>query len=677
LESKTNKFYEDKRERKTIFSKISEELMYKLTKDKYHKSSSYQYITNDLYINRVVHKADADNNAKIHNFAQRNTEFLNKKKLRLNEKIQKISNEANAEIYGIPNKKVFEKSQLRNAEEFYENQKSFLQQKQQYLTVQRDEALKKSLIAEHGHIPEINENSRSIATAQKSKCVSAVAEEKAEEEVFLRLHNDRNTMKRKQLISADFAAENKNNNIDNTNNNTNSNKDEKKNNKAKSLKKNSLLKRFGKALKLKGLKQSKSEWQGYCTKLHADARKCQERNDQRVQKAYGKAQPSMQCKKTKLMNVKKFVENFENAISKIKIATTDKNNKLCNNNNNNKNKIQLDETSDLNKNNNSKLDFAEFCTLLNILGFTKNDYETIQTNSETILIESEKAKTAEADAEVAAAATEESHSKNQHGFFNAEKNNKDLLVQVLNEKFLDSNKMRNLIKKQIQKEARLIKDSWGILLSHSSSVKNQNQKSSEFREEGEKETAEQKDTLLFLCVVQGLLKGDSHKISAEEENEMQQIRINRLYCEMNKAENKLFKANNEFEAYKKNIHTQNSQSQQKRLEMKGNLKNASLTLTEKIDSTKENKQETDDKGINRFRRARSKDSCDIFAFRKLNNSKIIVFNLFCLFVFICMFEYWFLYLFLRVLFACSLIVFFYMSLAYEYSTVHRNLIILI
>lgn len=583
LEEKTKKFYEDKRETKTIFSKISEDLMYKLTKDKYHKSSSYQYMTDDMYINRVVQKGDNENNSnKFNNFVDRNNEFFNKKKLRLNEKIQKLSNEANSESYPIPNKKVFDKAELRNAQEFYETQKNFVLQKQQNLEVQRDEALKKSKIEEHGHIPEINQHSR-IMVENKKKNLN----EKSEE-VFSRLHNQKNA-RNKQQIFEEKHNHNYNNskdlNVKSLDNNDNSRIDnylkENKVHKAKSAQRRSLPGTYTKMPKLKGVKRNKAEMQGYSSKLHNDARKWLERNDERVKKQYEKPVEDLQTKKNKVMNIKRFVQAYEIAANKILQAK--KNFNQINNNEYLTNKINnyINNTEEIIKNKNNfseeetnKFDFADYCDLLYILGFANHNYETLKTHFEFF-----------AEEELDLENLNPNKKNNLVDFNNKEKINS----KNLKEKLLNENKKQNLVKKQMHKEAKLLKDSWEILLS--------NRKGSQAL--SELELIEPKEALLFLCVVQGFLKGDLAKVSDEEANEMPIIKINSLYAEMTKAENKLVKEKYDFESAKKNLH-HNAKSVQKNLQMKGFLKNVLA------DKDLENSDEY--KEANKFRRVRSKDS---------------------------------------------------------------------
>jgi len=534
--------------------------MFELTKDKNHKSSSYQYFINDIYINRVVQKGDPENSNKFQNFVERNNEFFNKKKLRLNQKIQIISAAANSEVYSIPNKKVFDKAELRNPQEFYENQKSFVVKKQQNLDVQRNEALKKSRIAEHGHIPEINQNSR-ILVGNKKK----TAGEKAEE-VFVRLHNQRNRRHKQQIF--DELDSNDFNNI-NIGSDIGSKGKDNINKKAKSQQRQSMLNSSWKMPKLKGVKKPEQELQGYSSKLHDDAKKWLERNDERVKKVYGKATPDMKSVKTKLLNVKRFLENYENALQKISAAPK----KIYQKNTNIKN---IDNKENKYEQETNKLDFADYCDLLFILGFTKDAYEALKIHFHTEFEEVEK---------------ENSIQNNNNK--NKSNNNNDKAkkyLKTLNGKMLNADKKQKLLKKQMQKEAKLLRDSWEILLSNNANKQNEIFKL---------EAVEPKEVLMFLYIVQGFLKGDIDKLSDEEENEMQQIKINSLYSEFNKAEKNLIKEKNEFEATKRNLH-QYGKSLQMDLKMKGDLLNISLDKDEK---NSEEGQEA-----NRFRRVKSKDN---------------------------------------------------------------------
>ncbi len=366
------------------------------------------------------------------------TNFSIKKKLRLNEKIQKISEESNNSVYAIPNKKTFDKQKLRNPEKFWEDQKNFVLQKQQYIDNQRGEIIKKTELESKNHIPEINKNSRNIAENRNY-------EKENKNEVFDRLHNVKNNKNKQELFS---EVDKKEKDFKDKKFDINSNKNKielNKTNKNNTQIKNSEMKNFltEPAMNTKNKnKRQKEEIENYCNKLNDEAKKWLLRNEERVRKIYNKEDQDVQCKNTKILNLKKFINSFNKAIKKLLIKNF---NDIEREEIENHINLKYDFISE-NKNvyddynlNNSKLNFSEYCALIKNLGFIKYDYETIKYNLEN---------------------NEDSLLRENEDY----SNKKDL--KSLNEKLINPNKKSILIKKQIKKESKLVLDSWKILSSN-------------------------------------------------------------------------------------------------------------------------------------------------------------------------------------------------------------------
>jgi len=464
-------------------------------------------MTNDIYINRVVEKSDQSNNKfKFHDFVERNNEYFINKKLRLEQRIQKIAEASSSNISGLPNKKVFERSELRNANEFYENQKNYILQKQQFLEEQRKEQVKRNEFEAHNHIPEIDKNSRKIA---KNKQESL----NKNEEVFSRLHNQKINKNKKQIFNDLDEKDNKQLSSEKVYMKLNS----------ESPKEESIIKNRSFSLKLKGVKQNSKDLEVYCNKLHNDAKNKIIRNEKRAEKIYGKKEKEFQSKSSKILNIKIFIANFGKALKDIIQQ------KIFNKSENIKNDTLI-EQNDLNV----KLTFADYCSLIEKLSFINYDYQTIQ----IFLNNNDERDTKE-------------------NFITK----KNIFSQRM--KLLEENKKELLMQKQIKKEAKLIQDSWSILLSNLS-----------FECEIEDiETVEAKEILIFLCVIQGFLKGDSAKNTKIEEDELELIKLNKFLHEINKKESRIFK-----EKLKESImsfkNTDNySKSQGKNLPKNYNLEN--------------------------------------------------------------------------------------------------------
>ncbi len=644
---KNKKIFEDPRETKTIFSKISEEIFYKLSKDKYKKTSAYDYMTDDLYINRVVQKGDQENKNKFNSFLERNNEFFNKKKLRLNEKITKISEETNSNLYAIPNKKVFNKDELRNPEQFFDDQKNFVLQKQQYVDGQREEKVKKNMLESKNFIPEINKNSKSIAEKKIND----------KTEVFERLHNQRNNKEKQQILNeivsnvnsnngnnsnnADekenkLLHENNNNKIDsnvkphNGNNNIITN-NANKNNRTKLLTQNKQgfngnnHKHAKVAMRLKCVvKKLKSPMQSHSNKLHDDAKKLQAKLEEKAKQLYKTEALDLQCKRTKLMNIEKFIKSFnKNLMRVIKEKTFRDQNNDYENNETTPPKSAKNRTKYCK---NCRLDFTDYCRLLRNLGFVKNSFETLKAHLESGELENNE--------------------NQQQELLNSDKK-PDL--KELNEKLINPSKKPKLVQKLIKIEALLVLDSWKVLLSKAP----QQSKQAKIDEIFEVDHVDSNDILVFLCVVQGFLKGNLNRVitQEEQEKEMLQIKANKIviYDEISSKNNKKPNANK---------NSKEPDERLKSLEKTNNLK-ASLNFNNYNNSHHHNNNENSDLikkrknsflcddednlankpdldalippngEFNKFKRLKSKDSVNMFLKKSTSESKFsFSFNIF-------------------------------------------------
>ncbi len=485
-------------------------------------------MTNDIYINRVAHKSDQDNKAKFCNFVERNNDFFNKKKLRLFEKIKKISDEADLSDHFIPNKKTFTKADLRNPQQFYEDQKNFVLLKAQNIQTQREEKIKLIENETHRHIPEINKYSKNII--ERKTCSHK------KNEVFIKLYNQRNK-KKKKILFDDFEKNNlseKENQEANTQNNFNNNpnknpldlfKNKNQENVNYSLSKGKSRNNNKQRLfKLKGFKKSKEELQFYSNKLHEDAKKILERKQERIKKIYEKTLPDMQCRKTKLMNVEKFVKTYKIALNKLfrgKAIQSESRSNYCK-------EVDIFFT---------KLTLSDYCFILKTLGFIRNDFENIKSVIEMDIGE-------------------------EYDLIHIERIDHK---KEIKEKFVNADKKTSLLKKQIKKEMKLIKNSWNIISSNSDSKKE--------NKILECEVLDSRNILIFLCVIQGYLKGNSNKICENESNEIIKVKVNNLLKKIQKSNSNLIEEIN---------FDKKSKSQEKNFIMKGNLKIMEHTMNKLI-----------------------------------------------------------------------------------------------
>lgn len=150
---------------KSVFTKISEELFTKFINNKdtqNKKTSAYDYLINDLYLNRVCEKNDKDTHQKFVNFFNRNKEFRDKKGLRLQERVEKINQETNTVCTGIPNNKVFTKEELRSPDDFLNDQLKYYNTRDLNVNQQREDVLK-TTNALLRQTPEISKKSQRLA----------------------------------------------------------------------------------------------------------------------------------------------------------------------------------------------------------------------------------------------------------------------------------------------------------------------------------------------------------------------------------------------------------------------------------------------------------------------------------------------------------------------------------
>lgn len=149
---------------KTVFTKISEELFSKFVgKDTQNKkTSAYDYLINDLFLNRVCEKSDKDCATKFNNFFARNKDFREKKTTKLATKTEKVTAEINATCTHKPNNKDLEKEDLRAPEVFLSDQIKYFNTRDLNIN-QAKEAILKETNEKMKKKPEISKNSQKIA----------------------------------------------------------------------------------------------------------------------------------------------------------------------------------------------------------------------------------------------------------------------------------------------------------------------------------------------------------------------------------------------------------------------------------------------------------------------------------------------------------------------------------
>jgi hypothetical protein len=126
------------------------------------KTSAYDFLINDMFLNRVVEKGDKEATKKFNNFVVRNNEFRDKKTLKLQARTEKVSNEINANCTGKPNGKVFEKAEIRNPQDYLNDQLKYFQTRDINIK-QQQEDIKKTTDSKIQKVPEISKKSKKLA----------------------------------------------------------------------------------------------------------------------------------------------------------------------------------------------------------------------------------------------------------------------------------------------------------------------------------------------------------------------------------------------------------------------------------------------------------------------------------------------------------------------------------
>jgi hypothetical protein len=185
---------------KTVFTRISEDLFNKFisNKDFYNKkTSSYDYLINDMFLNRVVEKNDRESAAKFNDFVNRNREFRDKKQMKLQERSEKIASEMNATYTGRPNGKVFDKTEIRDPQEYLQDQLKYYQTRDQNIKQQQEDIIKNT-DSNIKKVPDISKKSKQLAEKRFSNDNS--------KEVHDRLFNDKLQKEKKHLYTEKSAS---------------------------------------------------------------------------------------------------------------------------------------------------------------------------------------------------------------------------------------------------------------------------------------------------------------------------------------------------------------------------------------------------------------------------------------------------------------------------------------
>jgi hypothetical protein len=150
---------------KTVFTRISEDLYKKFVGNKSQhnkKTSAYDYLINDMFLNRVVERNDKECTTKFLDFVNRNKEFIDKKKIRLQDKTDKLANEFNQINTGIPNGRVLDKNELRDPNEYLQDQLKYYQTRDMNIKQQQEDIIKNS-DSLMKPVPEISKKSKLLA----------------------------------------------------------------------------------------------------------------------------------------------------------------------------------------------------------------------------------------------------------------------------------------------------------------------------------------------------------------------------------------------------------------------------------------------------------------------------------------------------------------------------------
>jgi hypothetical protein len=311
---------------KTVFTRISEDLFNKFTSGKVShnkKSSAYDYLINDMFLNRVVEKNDKDATSKFNNFVVRNKEFRYKKSIKLQEKTEKVENEINTYCTGKPNGKIFDKSELRQPDVYLQDQLKYYETRDQMINQLRED-IKSKTDSKIKKVPEISKNSKELAEKK-------LLAENNGKEVYDRLFEDKLQKEKKNVYSENPLEKSK---------------------------------KFGVSLinqpEMKIKRKSKEEIQSLIEKLHNDAedRKVKKEETQKdklklkeVYKMYD-SDDELTSNSSKLKILEKFVQGYELILNKL----FNKKDSLC-------------------------INFDEFCIVMLNLGFIRFEHTTLDQNN--------------------------------------------------------------------------------------------------------------------------------------------------------------------------------------------------------------------------------------------------------------------------------------------------------
>jgi hypothetical protein len=312
----------DPNSEKTVFTRISEDLFNKFVSNKdtqNKKTSAYDYLINDMFLNRVVEKNDRDSTSKFNNFVARNKEFRDKKSLKLQERTEKIANEINSSCTGIPNGKVLNKNEIRDPNEFLSDQLKYYTTRDQNINQQRED-IKKTTDAQLKAVPEISKNSKELAEKK-------LLENNLEKEVHGRLYQDKIHKEKKVLLSEEGMGNVSKINIDGN----------------KSI---------------KPQKKTKEEIQHLVEKLYKDAEERKvnkEKKQMRLKEFYNMygSDDDLTTNSSKLKILEKFVQGYELILNKL-----------------------------FNKKDSLSINFDEFCNLMFDLGFIRYDHIEIEAENQ-------------------------------------------------------------------------------------------------------------------------------------------------------------------------------------------------------------------------------------------------------------------------------------------------------
>jgi len=140
-----------------------------------------------------VKKNDKESAGKFNNFVTRNMEFRDKKSLKLQERIDKISSEVNAACTGVPNGKVFDKTEIRNPDDFLNDQLKYYNTRDLNVNQQREDIVK-TTNSKLQSVPEISKKSKKLAEKR-------LETEHNDQEVYSRLFHEKLNKEKKHIYT--------------------------------------------------------------------------------------------------------------------------------------------------------------------------------------------------------------------------------------------------------------------------------------------------------------------------------------------------------------------------------------------------------------------------------------------------------------------------------------------